>query len=44
MARRGEVMTAILDGVTAKKERPEPTAEEAAARELVRRARSRACR
>ena len=32
-------MTATLDDVTAKKKRPEPTAEEAAARELVRRAR-----
>jgi transposase-like protein len=32
-------MTATLDGVTAKRTRPEPTAEEAAARELVRLAR-----
>ena len=32
-------MTATLDDVTAKKKRPEPTAEEAAAAELVRRAR-----
>jgi hypothetical protein len=30
-------MTATLDDVTAKKKRPEPTAEEAAAAELVRR-------
>ena len=33
-------MIATLDDVTAKKKRPEPTAEEVAARELLRRARS----
>jgi putative transposase len=32
-------MTATLDDVTARKKRPEPAAEEVAAREMVRRAR-----
>jgi putative transposase len=32
-------MTATLDGVTARKKKPEPTPEEVAAREMVRRAR-----
>jgi hypothetical protein len=38
---KGTVMTATLEAVTKKK--PEPSAEQAAAEELVRRAGSRAC-
>src|ERR1700727_3055254 len=36
---RGAVMSATLDAVASKKERPAPSAEQAAAEELVRRAR-----
>ena len=37
-------MTATLDDVTKKKDKPEPTAEEKVAEELVRRAREQGCR
>ena len=40
---RGAVMDATLEDVT-KKKRPEPTAEEKIAEELVRRAREQGCR
>jgi hypothetical protein len=36
-------MTATLDGVPRKKDKPEPTAEQRAAEELVRRAPERGC-